>query len=473
MSSYRGNWRPVRGPRGFGSSSFRGDWHGTQASSRAPSPPSPPVGPLLAIFDEDDLKDHPYVSKGDDDDKITDFEDVASYNWMDEKEASIVVPGSPPAWTPLRTATRLKPDSGDFLRDQNAARSPAYPMEPAARSIFTCQPKFQGPSVDLVACSSTVGNLFRYVDGQFKTFRILVETVGDTVFFVRRENSPTQLIPGITGFGHSFPEAYTTWGAEVRRSESHQRIVKYKFGGLDLVVRFEADGYLKELVPTVQSGATAPSTNEADLDESFSSALQVGTKKPQSCGNLTVGHGGQQIPRSAIFDLKTRSFRKKDQDTLAEELPRLWLTQIPNFILAYHQGGLFDDIRVQEVGKEIDGWERDNRDTLRRFGSLLRKIVAFARDKAGITIELRRQDLGLLELREQSKGTDMGALPDELKERWICGSFGGSEQSFDDRDDSEAPDLYHSSGGGIIQTDDEDSEEDLTAYNRRFGRGRY
>ena len=49
------------------------------------------MGPLLMTFVEVDLKDPLHVAE--DDDEITKYEDVASYNWMNEKESTIVVPG--------------------------------------------------------------------------------------------------------------------------------------------------------------------------------------------------------------------------------------------------------------------------------------------------------------------------------------------------------------------------------------------
>lgn len=64
---------------------------------------------------------------------------------------------------------------------------------------------------------------------------------------------------------------------------------------------------------------------------------------------LKVLRGGNQVPQSAVFDLKTRSIKKMDVDTIAEELPRLWISQIPNFILAYHTQGVFNDIQIHDV----------------------------------------------------------------------------------------------------------------------------
>ncbi|KAL8714539.1 MAG: hypothetical protein Q9220_001487 [cf. Caloplaca sp. 1 TL-2023] len=461
MTWNTGNWRePGAGVGWHGSS------HSGQQSNQATSqqPPSPSLGPLLKTFNDSDLEDALALNK--EDASITDCEDVASFNWMNEEEPTIVVPGKPPLWTPLRSATRLKPDDGEYFRDQNAARSPEYPMEPAIRAILASQPDFEGIAVDLVACSSTLNYLLRYTKKEEKTFRILVEIVGDTVFFVRRENSPTELIPGVTGFGHSFPETYTTWEAEVKKSESHQRILRYDFGGLDLLVRFEADGYLNKLIPARYKDRTATQCpGDPDLDDSFSSALQVSMKQQLRSGKqLTISHGGESVPQRAIFDLKTRSFRKRDQDTLAETLPRLWVAQIPNFILAYHQAGLFDDVRVQDVRQEIDDWEIENQETLCLFGALLRKIVALARSNKDTKLELRRLDQGGLELRKQADDTAMGTLPDALKERWISGPSGGSEKSINDSDEPQGQGHYRSFRETFSSDDEDDvGEKDFTA----------
>jgi hypothetical protein len=45
-----------------------------------------------------------------------------------------------------------------------------------------------------------------------KPFRFDVDLIGDTVFFVRRENSPTGVIKDVRGYGHTFPENITQHG---------------------------------------------------------------------------------------------------------------------------------------------------------------------------------------------------------------------------------------------------------------------
>ncbi|KAI4161514.1 MAG: hypothetical protein LQ342_004798 [Letrouitia transgressa] len=297
--------------------------------------------------------------------------------------------GKPPAWTPPVSPIKLREDNGSYFRDPNAARYPNHPIEPAVRAIFACQPDFRGYEIDLFACSRTLGDLLRFVRGVDKSFRILVEAVGNTVFFVRRENSPTELIPDVRGYGHSFPEAYTTWGSNVKKSE------------------FEADGYPKDTAEeksqVVQAATPFETDDLASQFAELSSNMCSTQGHSRNSTSLTAVHGGQQIPRAAIFDLKTRSFMKKDQDTLEEELPRL-----------------FDEIQVRNVTREIVDWERENQAIIRRFALLLRKIVSFVTSIEGERLELHRRGLGVLEIREQTKEVGQSLSPD-VGVLWVLG----------------------------------------------------
>lgn len=333
--------------------------------------------------------------------------------------------GKPPAWTPPITNAKLKEDNGNYFRDPNAARHPAHPMEPAVQAILAVDHDFNATSVDIFACSSTLGNLLRFVRKIDTPFRMLVEAVGDTVFLVRRENTPTEPIQNIYGYGHAFPEAYTTWEVDVKGSECCQRVVRYDFGGLNCLMRFHADGYYKDLVDSGQSRSqrTVEPARIDNLEDMLVSAFDkstIATRPSTPHKPLTVIQGGQRIPQSSIFDVKTRSIRKKDhENTLSEELPRLWLAQIPNFILAYHASGLFWEIQKRNVRHEIQDWERNNQDTLHRFAALLRKIIAFAHDRKDGRFELRRREVDVLELREQG-GDVHSTLPTAVAARWVA-----------------------------------------------------
>jgi hypothetical protein len=331
-------------------------------------------------------------------------------------------------------------------------------MEPVVRSILKTNPKFDPSDIGLFGCGSTLGNLLRFVrnDGD-RPFRFLVEVVGETVFFIRRENSPTEVIPGVYGYGHTFPDAYTTWDADAKGSDSHQRIVRYRFGGRDILIRFEADGYLDDKLAKGQKDLTTPSqaNDEDSLLSAFAgNAISATTSTDSEPLKVSQGHG--TVPLSAILDLKTRTIRKKLDDTLSDQLPRLWLRQIPFFVLAYHERGVFrpEEITVKDVKPDIAAWEKDNNLALRKLISLIDKIVAFAKDMPKRKLEIQYQGGDMLELRKQDDSVP-SVLPDDLAVRW------------EDADlDEEAVE-----GGAALDDgdlfDEEEKEKDFTACSAK------
>ena len=226
---------------------------------------------------------------------------------------------------------------------------------------------------------------------------------------------------------------YTTWGDGVIGPESHQRVTRYDFGDMICLVHFEADGCLPGLLPkdidvdryqaekqeTDSIGGLLSSTNKAKV----SSPAPNGEDTP----TLKALQGGNHIPQSAIFDLKTRSTKKKNVvDTIAEELPRLWISQTPNFILAYHTKGVFYDIHIYDVRDSVKKWEETNQEALVKFAVLLRKMVSFARSSDDGKLEIILQERSAeLEIREQCP--DVGsALSSDIAKLWNGDDDGSS-----------------------------------------------
>ncbi|KAL9110262.1 MAG: hypothetical protein Q9227_005169 [Pyrenula ochraceoflavens] len=357
-------------------------------------------------------------------------EDVASYTLLNQ-ETNILVPGKcissytrsaclhsgkgrPPAWTPLEEPRRLLEDSGEYLRDPNAARFPKYPAEPAVSAIFSRHPTFDTSGVDLFACTSTLGNLCRWARGYEKPCRFNIDCVGSTVFFVRKEISPATLIPDVRGFGHSFPESYTTW-EDRDDCLSHQRIIRYDLGGLSCLVRGEIDGYIPD---NAQPGPTGSSF--ANSPQTLSSSSQDTSLENDTLLNILHSPSPPHpIPQSSIFDLKTRSM-KRHPAPLDDIIPRLWLAQIPTLILAYHHSGLFTDIEVRDSQLLIREWQHENASSLRIFVHTLKKIIDIAKEHEGEGgLEAVIHGPQKLEIRKRSPGeTDYGTLPEALMARW-------------------------------------------------------
>lgn len=313
---------------------------------------------------------------------------------------------------------QLKQDEGDFFRDINAAHYPSYPVEPAIRSIIALQPDFDLQSVDFVGCGSTIGNLLRFAGSQTKPFRFDVDVVGDTILFVRRENSPTELIKDVRGYGHTFPEGYTTWDSDSRRSVSHQRIIRYEFGGLRLLVRTETDGYLKRAGDQVINLLASQGTLESDIGN-----VNMSSSSPSTTQKLQLKMQGHKVSQEQIFDIKTRS--QQNIFDMEEILPRLWLNQTSKFLLAYHRYGLFDQPEVKDVRHLVIGWQKDNSGLLGRFHAILRRIVDVVRDSDEQQLEVSWDGQGPLLITKQV-GKGRRALPSDLRELWDDASDSGT-----------------------------------------------
>jgi hypothetical protein len=314
-------------------------------------------------------------------------------------------------------------------------------------------PDFSTADTEIIACGSTMGNLLRFVREQDKPFRFDVQTIGNTVFFVRKENDPRETIPNVRGYGHSFPEQNTTWENDVRGSDTHQRIVQYEFGGFTCLIRYEVDGYIKDEPTKADACATKTDSHaDSDLLSAFGKAtVTQPTSQLLQFDGIKIDRGGAQVPQQTIFDLKTRSGKYKTEIDMTDIYPLLWIKQIPNFIVAYHDGaGLFQDVRVQDVRKDVDDWEKDNMEAIQRLAILLHEIVTFARGHGGL-LEVYSPRKDCLEIRKQY-GDGVQALPIELRDEWA------KEAQARDRE-REVRDFSDSDEGGLALSDEYSSNK--------------
>ena len=388
------------------------------------------LGPEIARKSLDEI--HEDTTSGEA--EIADLQFISSYNLLQGDSKTIFVPGRPPVWTPLPGATTLSPDSGQYYRDENAARFSDYPMEPAVESIFRMEQSFDSSNVDIFACGSTLGDILRFVNGAPQPFSFVVHVVGKTAFFLRRNHTPKELIDNVYGYGHAFPEAHTTWSRDVKGSASHQRVVQYLFGGLRFLVRFEADGYILDQADDSDEGGSSPLESEtATVDkrsEGSTEALvqslledMLKDTSPQverAEGSLHVLAQGRHTPQSAVFDMKTRSSRKRRDEIMADQLPRLWIRQIHKFVLAFHTNGCFSFPEVLDVTSDLRDWERESESVLSRMAALLKDIRTTAIAAKGGKLEVRGSELPMLHLHELYD-MELGrwnALPSKMRELW-------------------------------------------------------
>ncbi|KAF8847895.1 hypothetical protein BDZ45DRAFT_606740 [Acephala macrosclerotiorum] len=399
--------RNKRGGRGFA----RGGWRGRGSSHASPTPHqqprlNEPFGPQIDSFNTKTLLIEEETPE------IKDVKYVGSYNWLNTNSPVILVPGSPPAWTPPAQDVKLPRDSGAVYRDTNAARYASYPMEPAVRAVLAMQPESQLPSVDIFGCGSTIGSLLRCARSEAKPFRFDIDVIGNTVFMVRRGESPTEMITDLQGYGHTFPEAYTTWDVDVRNSSSHQRIINYDFGGMQFLVRSETDGYIRTSIP--KPATLTESADKVSID-TFLDTMGINVRQSQEGTTLEVRTQGTPVPQDRIFDIKTRASYK--QFDMEEILPRLWVNQTPNFLLAYHEFGVFDKPKVTSVREDVLKWQKDNSSLLACFHALIKRIVDVVRDSDDRQFEISWDGQGPLCITKQVAAGRM-ALPTDLSRFW-------------------------------------------------------
>ncbi|KAI1470407.1 uncharacterized protein F4812DRAFT_263901 [Daldinia caldariorum] len=464
-NSTRGQWRGRgdrgrgRGDRGGTSSrsrgrgSWRGRGRGNDGREHGPNPsrsqdqPSRGIAddaPLGRLITKIALESNSNYNTGDA--KITNCRYAASYSLVDSKTPKIIVPGEPATWTPPQLPSQLPGDRGDYLRDHNGARFPDHPMLPSVYSLVSLNKEFDTSKIDIMGCASSLGDILRFVRSVDLTFRFDVEMIGDTLFMVR--NCRDQVIPDVRGYGHSFLDSFTSYESKVQETKSHQRIISYSFSGLNCLVRFECDGYLAngkdDFATTV--------TELDDLDLAESPAIET---------------AGKIIPQQSIIEIKTRSKARSQTGApvdMNEQLPRLWLRQIPYFITAYHLTGNFEDVQEKAIQQELLDWENSHQSELQRFASILRQLIVEVKRAGHLKLELCRTGSGPLELREQG-GKPREVLPSDWRDMWArphhgLGSDGAACLSDEDEDDS-YPSLLSRKGESDESDDDDDDDFSL------------
>ncbi|OAQ98506.1 hypothetical protein LLEC1_01896 [Akanthomyces lecanii] len=316
--------------------------------------------------------------------KISQVQTIATFNWLRVGDSQVITPGMPPKWTPLDKPHELQQDSGIFYRDKNDANYPNHPTEPAVEIVMKMDSRPKAPT-DLVACAATLDQLLPFARGDRASFRILVDRIGNTVHFIRRLKSPRETIPDIKGYGHTFPESYTTWDDSVQGSSSHQRVIQYRFGELTCQLRFEGDGYLPEKIDGPLSVEKYADTTAAHCcrgdsggHDGLLNSLAPEPAMTASGAPLKISTAGSKVPHDALFDLKTRSVSRKpyEEAIIDQELRRLWIRQMPTLILAYHERGTFNDIKILDVRDRVAEWERMNTASIAQFQKLLQRIVS-------------------------------------------------------------------------------------------------
>ncbi|KAL2255683.1 hypothetical protein VTK26DRAFT_2896 [Humicola hyalothermophila] len=176
---------------------------------------------------------------------ITHDRELASFNKISNTE--IAVPGMPPLFCPPTSPLRLPYDTDNrFLRSESARYNDYF--EPLLRSVEAMAPDVDVfGTADVVCNAGVLHKLFRiFCNTAERSERFDLEFRGNAVLLSNWKNDPSYEFT--FGFGTGFEQAtccYPVFADAIlkQRSESHHRVVSYRFAGLQCVVQSEVDAY--------------------------------------------------------------------------------------------------------------------------------------------------------------------------------------------------------------------------------------
>jgi len=362
---------------------------------------------------------------------------LASYNWINDPNPTIMVPGThapflstmnlivflgaPGMWNPPAFPLRVPQDSGLYYIDQNGHRHPAFPLEPLFRAVFIEQSDFSVATLDLVTDRNNLRKIVWAISGErIEDFRIDIQLVGKTLLFQRWETNTSEYIVEFRGYGHSFEKMCTTYSGDgMKASTGHHRVVKYNLAGLEVLTRFEVDAYYPDDVSNTGMGSSSR-TAPVDMDALTSSLQKVQLTTSQrgkidATSTLRVIEGGYKAPHSSLIEIKTRAQHRPIQ--ISDVIYQLWFAQVRHLIAGYHSRGRF--IRSEQKDfvhtGEFRKFEQRKGDDLRKFVKVVEGIrTAMVRGKIKKAVLLfEGSDMKLYE-----RSGVWNSLPADLLARW-------------------------------------------------------
>lgn len=257
-----------------------------------------------------------------------------------------------------------------------------------------------------------------------RSFRIDVDMIYDTMFFTRWEPSYMQLVNGYgdSGFGHEFEKAFTTLDENLVNSAGHHRIAQYNLGGMNCLVRFEADAYFDDSRGSNSLDHNSPADTATIIDNSISVpfqslSLKSSETEPESTAKdgVRIIRSGRLVPPASVIEVKSRSRKIR----MADIIPQLWLSQTGHLFVGYHRQGLIEqEPKHYEMATYFRAWEIQHEKQLQRLLSLIsrvREAVQGIDGRKGAIVYDHAEKSGKLRIYETDKIGLMALLGEEKK----------------------------------------------------------
>lgn len=284
-------------------------------------------------------------------------------------------------------------------------------------------PTFRFDPIDVLLNRNSLRKFFDFCAGRAQdTFRVNLFLVNSTLIIERCVRSTTEFLNASlgTGYGHSFERAVTKLPPELQDSSAHHRVLRYKLGGLECAVRFEVDASYADpnTAGAPGEGDRSGAANGEDVEflEAGFSSMALGKSANTGAKDVSVitVPRGSGTPQASVAELKSSKRRPK-------VLPQLWFGRTRYLITGHHEQGVFDEVKVEDVGEDLEAWENReaNQDALRKMAMLLSRLrdaVGMAGAKPCVAVYVKGAQNPLRVLVSTS---GKGPLPDSvIKKFW-------------------------------------------------------
>ncbi|KAG4435840.1 hypothetical protein IFR05_008666 [Cadophora sp. M221] len=340
---------------------------------------------------------------------IKNYESIASYSWKGIEHPTIYVPGLPPKLTLPILPVQLQRDN----LTPSKPRSPAAALDPLFQALLHTHPNFDMFPFHLVSDRNSLRNFLSFASSSPKTWRVDVDMINTTMFFSQWEEFRIMLINGHqdSGYGHNFEDCVTTRELGLEDSIHHERVVRYELGGMDCLVRFEADAYLDGNEDGESEGQETTPSN--DLPAPKPSKI-VKTPPYKLVHVISRGH---DIDSDLIAEVKSCSIQ--NSFNLNQTMPQLWFSQTRHLCVGYHKDGhVTKELEMRDMKEELRKWEARNQAHLKNMVRVIREIREIAKKAKKCTVVCTKVDgVKCLKVFERTRG-DLTIRPEVLKRCW-------------------------------------------------------
>ncbi|KAF3038310.1 hypothetical protein E8E12_005428 [Didymella heteroderae] len=242
---------------------------------------------------------------------------------------------------------QLTQDTSFHWCDQHGYRVPRHQFEPVFQALAVMNPAVRLDDVDIVNYN-TLQKLCSFASfKRGQAFYVDLDMVQDT-FFIRRREAKAKTKQN-SGYGRIFEETFTTEDPGISQAKGHHRIIPYKFGALNLVLRLEADSYY----PEDEDIEYSPNDFFRDMLET-TTRNSIQHRSPQP---TTFIAKGTMVPHNKTLELKSRSSKSAAfEQVLFGRTPYLC-------IVKHREGsrGLIEAANVVRIKQsEFKEWEARN-----------------------------------------------------------------------------------------------------------------